>query len=82
MLKVNRVSCVFAGILALAISAFADQPNSAQERRTNEKFNIMKRDQVDSTDLFEIPLGDSEVEDEEEINRLEGKEVFKLPSAG
>lgn len=45
----------------------------------NEKYEILKRDQVDSTDTFEIPFGDSEVEDEEEINRAEKKETFKLP---
>ncbi len=47
--------------------------------KTQEKYDIMKRDHIDTTDIFAIQLDDSEIEDEEEINRLEGKEVFPLP---
>lgn len=77
-----------------ATAAFADvkQPNQAaannntssarlstSQEKTNEKYEILKRDQIDPTDIYEIPFGDSEVEDEEEINRDEKKDVFPLP---
>lgn len=45
----------------------------------DQHYNIIKRDQVDRTDALAIPLDDSEVEDEEEIDRLERKNTFKLP---
>ena len=43
------------------------------------EYDILDRDQIDNTDALAIPFDDSEVEDEEEINRLEGKDVFHLP---
>lgn len=49
-----------------------------QER---EEYNILKRDQVDTTDTLAIPYDDSEVEDEEEVDRIEGKDLFRLPEA-
>ena len=62
-------------------TAAASNVNAAQANKTEEKYDIMKRDQMDSTDVFAIQLDDSEIEDEEEINKLEGKEVFPLPQA-
>lgn len=46
---------------------------------TKEKDYIMRRNEIDSTDVLAIPLDDSEVEDEEEINRAEKRDVFPLP---
>jgi hypothetical protein len=46
---------------------------------TQEKYDIMRRNEIDDTDVLAIPFDDSEVEDEEEINRAEKKEVFPLP---
>lgn len=69
-------------VLAISSNLQSNQNNSANQNKVdNEKYDILRRDQVDQTDIFEIPLGDSEVEDEEELNRAEKKEVFKLPSA-
>lgn len=48
---------------------------------TKEKDYIMRRDQIDNTDTLAIPLDDSEIEDEEEINRAEKRDVFPLPRA-
>lgn len=48
------------------------------QNSTQRKDEIMRRDQIDNTDTYAIPLDSSEVEDEEEINRLEGKKVFNL----
>lgn len=46
----------------------------------NEKYNILNRDEfVDDTDTLAIPLDDSEIEDEEEVDRILKKNVFPLP---
>jgi len=45
-------------------------------------YDIMNRDEVDNSNIYAIPYDDSEVEDEEEIDRLtkdSGKEEFHLP---
>lgn len=55
-------------------------PNTnAQVTTEKGEYNILKRDQIDVTDTLAIPLDDSEVEDEEEVNRIEGKDLFNLP---
>lgn len=46
---------------------------------TDEKFNIMERDENEDSDTLAIPFDDSEVEDEEEIDRIEDKNEFNLP---
>lgn len=53
-------------------------PQANNQSSTQQKDEIMRRDQMDDTDTFAIPLDSSEVEDEEEINRLEQKKVFNL----
>lgn len=68
-------------LMTLWISTFsmtlqAQQSNAA---KLDEKYDIMKRDQIDETDIYAIPYDDSEVEDEEEINRDEKRDVFPLP---
>jgi hypothetical protein len=52
-----------------------------RNKKTNEKYEILRRDQIDTTDTLAIPFDDSEVEDEEEVNRAEKREVFDLPRA-
>ncbi|MBS4162905.1 Uncharacterized protein PRO82_000183 [Candidatus Protochlamydia amoebophila] len=47
--------------------------------RVDAKYEIMRRNEIDNTDVLAIPLDDSEVEDQEEINQIEKKEVFALP---
>ena len=39
----------------------------------------MMRDQNESTDTLAIPFDDSEIEDEEEINRDEKRKLFQIP---
>lgn len=93
MKKLN-LSLLTCFILALALPALAadDQKGetaAAQSEKaqlsahsnTDAKYEIMRRDQIDTTDALAIQLDDSEVEDEEEVNLLEGKEVFDLPKA-
>lgn len=50
----------------------------AKAEKWEEKEQIIKHDQIDSTDALAVPLDDSEVEDEELINEMEEKEVFPL----
>ena len=45
-----------------------------------EKFNIMWRDQNADTDTLAIPYDDSEVEDEEELDRAMRRNAFDLPT--
>jgi hypothetical protein len=58
-------------------------PSSARQATTvnadEEYYNILKRDQIDNTDVLAIPLDDSEIEDEEEIDRAERNNTFPLP---
>lgn len=51
--------------------------NSANSPKMNERFQIMEANQNEDTDTLAIPLDSSEVEDEEEIDRLEGQ-PFKI----
>jgi hypothetical protein len=90
MSKYAYITEILAVISILALSNTIEaqpQPNrttaqpsqTATGSKTQEKIDIINRDQIDSTDIYAIPLDDSEVEDEEELNRLERKEVFPLP---
>lgn len=58
-------------------SATAVKP-SIQAEKWEEKEQILKYDQIDSTDSLAIPLDDSEVEDEELIEEMEGKDTFPI----
>ncbi|CUI16640.1 hypothetical protein PNK_1017 [Candidatus Protochlamydia naegleriophila] len=81
-------------LLTLSIEAAPNQPaanqannpanpnrqfDQSQAAKTDARFNIMNRDQADGSDIYAIPYDDSEIEDEEEINRWQKKEVFPLP---
>ena len=70
---------LFLGASTLQLSAAPNNPNQA--RIDNEKFEILKRNQIDDTDTLAIPFDDREVEDEEEVNQAENKDVFNLPHA-
>lgn len=72
-------SC-FALTQVQAAEVTSSHPQNHQSRSA-EKYEIIKRNRIDSTDTLAIPFDDSEVEDEEEINTLEKKEVFDLPDA-
>lgn len=92
MKKVNisvLTSLIF-GVLFLSSEAAADYHqsntkegqtfhsiNSSQEE--DDEYDILERDEIDDTDSLAIPFDDSEVEDEEEIDHLEKKDVFHLP---
>lgn len=55
--------------------------NRDNSSEIEEKFNLMERDENENSDTLAIPLDDSEVEDEEEINAAEKKNVFDLPQS-
>ena len=89
-MKLKKISgCLFV-VLSLALCSLEgaqNQPNPAsrskieqENARTQEKFEIMERDEADDTDALAIPFDDSEIEDEEEIDQLEKKNVFSIPS--
>lgn len=53
-------------------------PAQAEEE---EDEDIIRRDQMSGTDTLAVPFDESEMEDEEEINKIEKKEVFAIPRA-
>lgn len=52
---------------------------SGSNASTQEKFNLMERDEKNGTDALAIPFDESEIEDEQQINMDEKKDVFQLP---
>ena len=63
-------------------SPFTNKPASKTDQTTTQKkFELMKRNENEDTDIYAIPFDDSEIEDEEQINEMEKKEVFSLPKA-
>lgn len=92
MKKINI--CMFMGLIVAVLvlpleAASTHQPSTkkGQESSTatstateeDDEYDIMERDEIDDTDTLAIPFDDSEVEDEEEIDLLEKKDVFSLP---
>ena len=88
----SRIPLIALSLLSMSITteaAFDQQPNNQQashapvrkesESSTQEKIDIMKRDQIDNTDTLAIPFDESEVEDEQQIDWDEKKDVFPLP---
>lgn len=53
--------------------------SDANQTATQEKFDIMARDQNEDSNTLAIPFDESEIEDEEQINFDEKKDVFPLP---
>lgn len=53
--------------------------NSSTSTTTQEKYDLMRRDEIDNTDSLAIPLDESEIEDEEQIDFDDKKEIFPLP---
>lgn len=76
VLAVISVMAMGWGVNAHAVATAAKSPVKAQN--WEEKEQIMKYDQVDPTDALAVPLDDSEVEDEELIEEMEGKDTFPL----
>ncbi len=60
-----------------AHSTARDTTSTATEE--DDEYDILERDQIDSTNTLAIPFDDSEVEDEEEIDRDEDRDIFHLP---
>lgn len=55
------------------------QKDMDEEDEEDEEYYILNRDEIDNSNTLAIPFDDSEIEDEEEINRDEKKDVFPLP---
>lgn len=77
----HLLTIAFLPLLLEGASNPSSQPQTARDLQTEQKYQILKRDQVDPTSTYAIPLDDSEVEDEEEIERAERKKVNPLPNA-
>lgn len=77
-------------VASLALEAAVADKKTTTEARTSssalsdgnpsEKFDIMRRDERSGTDALAIPLDESEVEDEEDINAYEKNNTFNLPT--
>lgn len=95
-MKRFNFSLLFACILALscplqgadiqkdakaASTAETSKQNANAVKEEKEEYDILKRDNIENSDSLAIPYDDSEVEDEEEVNRIEGKDLFHLPHA-
>lgn len=62
------------GRVYTTVTSAAQNPSTTQE-----KFNIMERDQNEDSDALAIPFDESEIEDEEQIDQDEDQDVFNLP---
>ena len=85
-IQVFLASTLFINAISFSLSAVSNQtqPNNSTQKDNSivqQKFDIMERDENEDTDTLAIPFDDSEVEDEQEVNEIEGKEVFQLPKA-
>lgn len=67
------------GVEAAPAATPAEGQKANPSAATDDKYEIMKRDQREGTDVFAIPLDESDIEDEEQIDRDEKKDVFPLP---
>jgi hypothetical protein len=76
--------CSLEGTSNDQIGARTSSEKKGDQSTTQQKFEIMERDENEDTDVLAIPLDDSEVEDEEEIDELEEEDdddddTFDLP---
>jgi hypothetical protein len=62
-------------------SPAASSTRQAEVDEEEDEYDVMDRDQVDDSDVLAIPFDDSEFEDEEDVNRMEGRDVFNLPQS-
>jgi hypothetical protein len=63
---------VLAGLMSLIVALGLEA--SAASRELKAKQDIIKEDQIDTTSIFAIPLDDSEVEDQEELDYIQERE--------
>lgn len=64
---------VLMAILTLSTAILSAQPQQNQTpSNMKERIDIIKQDQISGTDTLAIPLDESEVEDEELIDEMEG----------
>lgn len=76
------LSCFVEGVDIRRSQELTSQVNSNDKNgETRAKYDMIERDQIDPTDALAIPFDDSEIENEEEINLGEKKEVFNLPQS-
>ncbi|MDP1879801.1 MAG: hypothetical protein Q8K60_02530 [Parachlamydiaceae bacterium] len=79
-----KLTCGLLTVLSLLNFSFSEAVSNAKSENQSpaeEKYKVINIDQRDSTDIYAIPYDDSEIEDEEEINRAEKKKVFPIPNS-
>lgn len=81
--NMNYIVLIIAFSIRFGVEAAAtqtdQQKNGTNVQPTNEKYELMNRDQKEGTDIFGIPLDESAIEDEAQIDRDEKKDVYPLP---
>jgi hypothetical protein len=50
-----------------------------EEDEDDDEYDLLDRDEIDNSNTLAIPFDDSELEDEEEIDRDEKTDTFYLP---
>lgn len=78
--KIISVCSMLLSLIFVSLSgheiAKVDAPKATTNHNSsnlNERYEVMQEDEVDGTDVLAIPFDDSNVEDEELIDELEGK---------
>jgi hypothetical protein len=77
MKNFHAITCV----LAMGINACFAHAATEKTPHSQKEYEVLRRDQVDSTSTLTIPLDESEVEDELQINKNERKTIFSIPSS-
>lgn len=85
-LKIYFLMSLMVGLLSLPLEGasnasthVASKAAASHVQEEEDEYDIMDRDEIDDTDALAIPFDDSEVEDEEQIDLDEKKDVFHLP---
>lgn len=85
MKKINFYLVIFIFAFSLSIEGASKdqipvtQTSNSSTKKGMDKYKMIERDEIDNTSTLAIPFDDSEIEDEEQIDRAEGKDLFDLP---
>lgn len=73
----NVILSLVCGLVLSSAAFAATNAKVPSKQSVDEKFDVIEEDETDDTDPLAIPFDESEVEDEEQIDRMEGK-PFKI----
>jgi len=80
-MQLNKILLSLIFLASSSIVEGATPTANANQQSNSPELQILYRNRIDDTDILAIPLDDSEVEDQEEINQLERRQVFDLPQS-